>query len=79
MMKFKGVVYPVSVYKFTIADEIADRLDYIRVRMGNINGNEVIALCINTTYKLCIAAEKAEEELKESEVLEVKENGNKPF
>lgn len=52
MLKFKGVVYPVSVYKFTLADEIADRLDKVRHRMGDINGNEAISLCINIAYNI---------------------------
>lgn len=58
MMKHKGVEYPVSPFKFCLADEIVRRLLTIKEVLGLKDNIEAFSLSINIAYNTLIAAEK---------------------
>jgi hypothetical protein len=62
MIKKNGKDYPVSFFKLVLADEVADRVDYIRDRLGLKNNIEAFSQAINNTYNHIKIMEKAIEE-----------------
>jgi hypothetical protein len=62
MIKKNGKEYPVSFFKLVLADEVADRVDYIRDRLGLKNNIEAFTQAINNTYNYIKTMEKAIEE-----------------
>ena len=50
MLKFKGQEYPVSFFRIMLADNVADKLEYIRKYLDLPNNIEAFTLAINLTY-----------------------------
>ncbi len=60
MMKVKGNEYPVSLFKIVLADQIADKLEFIRTYLTLPNNIEAFSIAINTTHKILLEQIKLE-------------------